>query len=342
VTRCRLQGAYDDVKAANERMSMKITRYSELELRMQSQEIECAARLHALAAEAAVQVQAANQQRDVSEATTAVAVAQARELQQQLDVMNERLSQQQQLVNSEQSRDRSSDRSSKYGQDDAEHPQLPALASPLFSATSHEETLHDDFDQHAAAVQASGVGSRWNLLMKSQIRQQQQQQQQQEEDQVIEHGRHMGNDAHCLERSPPPPSTAEQLASATATITHHNEHIQHMHQETETLRGQLMAMQTRAETSERQLQQILASSSTAQSAAASFSPQRTLTVSSTVAAAAAANAAAATADAAAAAVDGSNLLQLSQLTAQVVLDCRRMTEVNHEHLRHMQVARQRA
>jgi hypothetical protein len=36
---------------------------------------------------------------------------------------------------------------------------------------------------------------------------------------------------------------------------------------------------------------------------------------------------------------GSSLLQLSQLTAQVVLDCRRMAEVNHAQLSHLQVKR---
>ncbi len=162
-------------------------------------------------------------------------------------------------------------------------------------------------------------------MMKEQVRQQQQKKKQDQ------HQRQDASGAESLEPTPPPsPSAAEQLAAAAATVKRHNEHIQHMQREAESLRAQLISMQTRAESSEFQLQKLMSSTSPSESAlsaaSANFSHQR---VSPSPAEVAAADDAAAR---------GSNLLQLSQLTAQVVLDCRRMTEVNHEQLQRMQVA----
>lgn len=104
-----------------------------------------------------------------------------------------------------------------------------------------------------------------------------------------------------------------------------------MQQDADYLRGQLLKMQQRAETSEAQLQQIMASSSQSAlaAAAAPFSPQRALQPLPSAAPFGAPDAVSA--------AESSNLLQLSQLTAQVVLDCRRMTEVNQSQLREVQV-----
>jgi hypothetical protein len=104
-----------------------------------------------------------------------------------------------------------------------------------------------------------------------------------------------------------------------------------MRQESEHLQSQLSAMQTRAEKSEARLQQLLNSSLAQESevsAAANSNPQRVAPSLPSMAGMLDVSAA-----------EGSNLLQLSQLTAQVVLDCRRMTEVNHASLRDIQVAK---
>ncbi len=286
-------------------MSVAIANYSKLELQMQSQEATAAAQLHVLAGEAAAQIETANQQREVSEANAAVALAKARDLEQQLVAIKEQLVQQQQQQQQQQH---------QVQQQQQQQPAAEQASQSLFNGNCQQEP----------DAQAIGVGSRWSLVMKEHIRQQQRQ----THNCLQEAGL-----LEFLERTPPPsPLLQEQLSHAAATNSPHNQHNQLMQHECEMLQAQLRSMQTRAETSETRLQQMIASTSNSLSpvsaAAANSLPQRNSLSSSAVAA-----------DVDATATDSSNLLQLSQLTAQVVLDCRRMTEVNHEHMRQMQVSR---
>jgi hypothetical protein len=335
LTQLRLQSANDDIKEANERMSVKIAYYANLELQLKEQEkATSAAQLDALAAEAAAQLESARQMQVGSESKVAAATARVLELEQQLIVLREQHAQQKheqeelqrQLVDmenclrqqrqeyAEQHRQPSANRNTNEGNAfDRQHLTPVRASSPL-----QEEQLESA---------ASGVGSRWSLVMKEQLRQQQHRL----------HNQRIGErGAGFSEKSPSSsPSTVEQLSAAAATITMHNEHILQMRQESEHLQAQLSMMQTRAEASEARLQQLSASSSSLspQSAlplATNLTPQRIAPSFPT---------GAVTVDVSAS--EGSNLLQLSQLTAQVVLDCRRMTEVNHASLREIQVAKSR-
>jgi hypothetical protein len=306
---------YDGVKELNEQLLVKVSDYTTRELAFRAQEAASAAQLNALAVEAAAQLEDVNRQRIASEANAAAAAAKVSDLQKQLILMEERLRQQQQeqqQLEQQRSPQASPIQISKHSPSCSSTSDTPVSYTPqqLFIESSGPpfDTMH-----------VSGVGSRWSLMMKEQVRQQQQKKQ----DQLQR--------PEALERTlPPSPSTAEHLAAAAATVKRHNEHIQLMQNEAESLRQQLISMQTRAETSEFQLQKMRSSTSPSESAlsaaAANFSRQRLSPSPAEVAAA----------DDAAA--HGSNLLQLSQLTAQVVLDCRRMTEVNNEQLQRMQVA----
>jgi len=303
-------------------MSIKIAHYAKLELQLKvfqlkEQEVAAAAQLDALAAAAAG-----------SESKAAAATAHALGLEQQLISQRELLAQQkheheelqrklvdmenclsqQRQKNAEHHRQTLANRNRSEGNAVASQPLTPVQASSPVQE-----------DQLEAA--AGGVGSRWSLVMKEQLRQRQLRL---ENEQIGEHG------GGLLGRSPlPSPSTVEQLSAAAATIAMHNEHIEQMRQESEHLQSQLSMMRTRAETSEARLQQLLNSplvQESAVSAAANLTPQRVAPSLSSMAGMFDVSAA-----------EGSNLLQLSQLTAQVVLDCRRMTEVNHASLREIQV-----
>jgi hypothetical protein len=316
---CRLQSAYDDVKEANERMSVKIAHYAKLELQLKEQEAAAAAQLDALAAEAAGY-----------ETKAAAATAHALGLEQQLIALRELLAQQKHKQEELQRKFVDMENClSQQRQKNAEHHLQPSanrntsegntVGSPPLTPVRAALPVQEDQLESAAG----GVGSRWSLVMKEQLRQQQLRL---KNEQIGEHG------AGLLERSPlPSPSTVEQLSAAAATITMHNEHIQQMRQESEHLQSQLSAMQTRAEKSEARLQQLLNSSLAQESevsAAANSNPHRAAPSLPSMAGMLDVSAA-----------EGSNLLQLSQLTAQVVLDCRRMTEVNHASLRDIQVAK---
>ena len=312
---------YDGVKELNEQLSVKVSDYTTRELAFRAQEAASAAQLNALAVEAAAQLEDVNRQRIASEANAAAAAANVRDLQQQLRMMEERLRQQQQEQQQQQQQQQLEQQRSPQAspiQISKHSPSCSSTSDTQVSYTPQQlfiESSGPPFD----TMHVSGVGSRWSLMMKEQVRQQQQKKQ----DQLQR--------PESLERTlPPSPSTAEHLAAAAATVKRHNEHIQQMQNEAESLREQLISMQTRAETSEFQLQKLRSSTSPSESAlsaaAANFSRQRLSPSPAEVAA---------VDDAAA---HGSNLLQLSQLTAQVVLDCRRMTEVNNEQLQRMQVA----
>jgi hypothetical protein len=293
------------MRAANERMSLKIANNAQLEARIKEQEDAAAAQLDALAVEAASQLESAHKQQVGLEMIASAEAAQRRALEQQIIAMEKQLKQQQQEL--ERHRQESCNSDDREG---ATHHMAPSL-SPI--------------ENHHSAV--SGVGSRWSLVMKEQIRLQQQRR--------YRHDAHEGAGAPGSPEFPAPsfPSTDAHRAAEAASVECHNDRMQQLQQETDSMRGQLLKMQKRAETSEAQLQQLLAASSHSAltAAAAPFSPQhRNLTSSPAAAPASVAEVAAA---------DSSNLLQLSQLAAQVVLDCRRMTEVNNSQLREMQVKR---
>jgi hypothetical protein len=316
-------------------MSVKIAYYANIELQLKEQEKATSpAHLDALAAEAAAQLESARQMQVSSESKVAAATARVLELEQELIVLREQCAQQkrereglqQQLVDmenclgqqrqdyEEQHRQPSVNRNTSEGNAFDRHHLTPVRAS---------SPLQEDQLESAAG----GVGSRWSLVMKEQLRQQQHRL----------HNQRIGErGAGLSEKSPlSSPSTFEQLSAAAATITMHNEQILQLRQECENLQAQLSMMQTRAEASEARLQQMSTSSS-------SLSPQSTLPPATNLTpqrVAPSFSTGAGTVDFFAS--EGSNLLQLSQLTAQVVLDCRRMTEVNHASLREIQVAKSR-
>lgn len=300
------------MKAANERMSVKIANNAQLEKRIKEQEDAAAAQLDALAAEAASQLESAHKQQVGLEMIASAEVAQRRALEQQIIALEKQLKQQQEKLHQQQ-------------QELERYHQESCNSNVREGASHHMAPSLSPIENHDSAV--SGVGSRWSLVMKEQLRSQQQRR--------YRHDVHEGAGAPGSPEFPAPssPSTDAPRASEAAIVSHHNDRAQQLQQETDSMRGQLLKMQKRAETSEAQLQQLLAASSHSAltAAAAPFSPQHRNLASSP--------AAASTFVAEVAAADDSNLLQLSQLTAQVVLDCRRMTEVNNSQLREMQVKR---
>jgi TolA-binding protein len=94
--------ANEDMKAANERMSLKIANYARLETSRIEQEEAAAAQLNALAAEAASQLESVHKQLAASEAIAKAEAAQKRALEQQLVAVEDTVRRQQQQLQRQQ------------------------------------------------------------------------------------------------------------------------------------------------------------------------------------------------------------------------------------------------